>query len=276
MCGRYVIISTLEKIEKRFDVKATNASEHKMNVNVATGEKAPIVTNTEPQQLQFFRFGFTPSWAEKASYLINARSEGNFNKENAMNYTGSKGILQKPMFKQAIRQQRCLVIADAFIEGPEKERLSKPYVVYPTNEGSPFAMAGIWSTWHNPKTGEDENNFAIITTAANSLLAKIGHHRAPLILNPEDEKIWLDSEAKLSDITSLMRPFDSKTFNAYPIDPAIKKVGNKEAELLQPLGQRVIPEYQYEIYKELVVRGMGQTRARIRKEKDEGTQGLLF
>ncbi|MFT4969824.1 MAG: putative SOS response-associated peptidase YedK [Chitinophagales bacterium] len=276
MCGRYVIISTLEKVEKRFEVKANNASEFGMSVNVALGEYAPIITNTDPQQLQFFRFGFTPTWADKATYLINARSEGKFNKENQMDYNGSKGILQKPMFKQAIRQQRCLVIADAFLEGPQKERLSKPYVVYPQNQASPFAMAGIWSTWYNPKIEAEESTFAILTTAANSLLAKIGHHRAPLILNPEDEKLWLDKGAKLSDVTSLMKPFDPKLFNAYPIDPAIKKVKNKDPQLLQPIGQRVVPEYQYEIYKELVVRGMGQTRARIRKEKDEGTQGLLF
>ena len=276
MCGRYVIISTLEKVEKRFEVKANNSTALDVNVNVAIGEYAPVITDADPQQLQLFKFGFTPSWAEKGAYLINARSEGNFNKENLTNYKGSKGILQKPMFKQAIRQQRCLIIADAFIEGPEKERLSKPFVVYPQNNASPFAMAGIWSTWYNPKTSETENNFAILTTASNSLLEKIGHHRAPLILAPEDEKIWLDKDAKLSDITSLMEPFDPKLFNAYPISPKIKQVKNKEPELLQPIGQRVVPEYNYEIYKELVVRGMGQTRSRIRKEKDDGTQGLLF
>ena len=276
MCGRYVIISTLEKVEKRFEVQANDTKQFGVNVNVALGESAPVITGDAPQQLQFFKFGFTPSWAEKATYLINARSEGNFNKENQINYDGNKGILQKPMFKHAIRQQRCLVIADAFIEGPEKEKLNKPFVVYPQHKASPFAMAGIWSSWYNPKTGEDENNFAILTTAGNSLMQKIGHHRAPLILPPEEEKVWLNKDSKLSDISAMMRPFDAKLFNAYPISARIKKSNYKDPEVLHPTGQRVIPEYNYEIYKELVVRGMGQTRARIRKEKDEGTQGMLF
>jgi putative SOS response-associated peptidase YedK len=276
MCGRYVIISTLEKVEKRFEVKANKSISLDVNVNVAIGEYAAVITGDHPQELQLFKFGFTPSWADKGTYLINARSEGNFNKENQMNYKGSKGILQKPMFKQAIRQQRCLVIADAFIEGPEKERLNKPYVVYPQNNASPFAMAGIWSTWYNPKTSEIENNFAILTTASNTLLEEIGHHRAPLVLLPEHEKTWLDSSAKLSDITSLMKPFNPKLFNAYPISPEIKQAKNKSPELLQPTGERLVPEYKYEIYKELLTHGMGQTRSRIRKKKDEGTQGLLF
>jgi len=49
-------------------------------------------------------------------------------------------------------------------------------------------------------------------------------------------------------------------------------------ELLEPLGERIYPEYDYEIYRELVLQGMGATRARIRRieEKPPPTQGTLF
>ncbi len=77
-------------------------------------------------QLQLFRFGFTPFWAKRKMYFFNARSEGDYNKENDPNYTGSLGIVNKPAFRLSIRKKRCRIIADAFIEGPKKEKLSKP------------------------------------------------------------------------------------------------------------------------------------------------------
>lgn len=73
------------------------------------------------------RFGFTPSWGEKKHFAINARAEGDRNKANDPNYNGGFGILQKPFYKSSIRHKRCLVIADAFIEGPKREKLKKPF-----------------------------------------------------------------------------------------------------------------------------------------------------
>ena len=52
-------------------------------------------------------------------YLINARKEGDHNRANDPSYSGAAGILQKPSFRKPIRSQRCLVLADGFIEGPE-------------------------------------------------------------------------------------------------------------------------------------------------------------
>jgi hypothetical protein len=48
--------------------------------------------------------------------------------------------------------------------------------------------------------------------------------------------------------------------NAYPISPAIKTPGVNAPELLQPIGQRVEAEYEYEIYEDLKLEGMGSTR----------------
>jgi putative SOS response-associated peptidase YedK len=75
--------------------------------------------------------------------MINARAEGSHNAENDSNYNGTAGIFQKPMFRHAIKSQRCLVLVDAFIEGPKQEKLNKPYLVY-ANRDRPFALAGIY------------------------------------------------------------------------------------------------------------------------------------
>lgn len=268
MCGRYVTVTKIKEVEKRFNVKAEQPKLFSPNTNISHGQKAPVITNEEPDKLQFFQFGFTPFWAKKNMYVINARSEGDHNKENDPNYTGGMGILKKPMFRTSIRKKRCLIVADAFIEGPQKEKLSKPYCVYMVNKESPFAMAGIWDEWVNKESGEIIHSFAIITTVANELMQKIGHHRSPVILSPEKESIWLDDDAELGDVTELLRPYPSEKMNAYPISPEIKNPRANGLDLLEPIGKPVLTEKDYIIYQDLQLFGMGESRARMRGKSE--------
>ncbi len=276
MCGRYVTISKLKAVEKRFNVTTPQPDLYAPNTNVSLGDFAPVITNKNPDQVHFFQFGFSPTWAKKQMYLFNARAEGDHNKTNDVRYTGAKGIINKPVFRQAIRSQRCLVVADAFFEGPQKEKLSKPYVVYMRKGVRPFAFAGLWDVWQNPETGDEINTFAIVTTVSNSVTQKIGHHRSPVILHPEDELAWLSNDLPLQDVTQLLQPFPGSEMNAYPVSPALKSPKANGTGLLKPVGERIFKEYDYEIYSELKLEGMGMTTARKRNLDDNNPTLDLF
>lgn len=270
MCGRYAVVTKLKVIEKEFQLDVSEILDRfELNPNVSVNDEALVVTNEEPNKAQLFRFGFTPSWATKKTYVINARSEGNHNKENRVDYTGAKGIIEKPMFRKAIRSQRCLVIADAFVEGSTTKKLSEPYLVYRSNHKRPFAMAGIWDEWVDKQSGEITRSFAILTTPPTPLLQKIPHHRSPLVLSREDERRWIRNDLPLSEITAMMQPFDDRDFNAYPISTAIKSGRNKDISVLKPVGQQLKKELDYIFYQELELQGMGETTARKRKEGDQ-------
>lgn len=279
MCGRYVNVSKIKAIEKRFNAQMKQPELYRVNTNISVGELAPVITQEKPSEIQFLYFGFSPSWGKKRFYVINARSEGDHNKENNTNYSGPKGILQKPMFRQSIRSRRCLVLADAFIEGPEKEKLNKPHLVYMKDGHRPFAFAGIYDDWVNQETGEIISSFAIITTTANDLLQRVGHHRSPVILNKGEESDWLDPTTPLGEVTSLLHPYPDEELNAYPISPAIKSPRANGTDLLQPTGERIFTEYDYEIYTDIKLFGMGEGRAKERREsedKDENDQLSMF
>jgi len=282
MCGRYVVVSQLKKIAKRFNVSVDKAIEEIYNTNVSPGDFSYVITDDKPDEIQAFQFGLTPLWAKKKMYVFNARSEGDHNKENDVNYKGAKGIINKPMFRNLIRSKRCLVIADAFIEGPEKEKLSEPFVIYNRHGDRPFALAGLWDSWTNKETGEVLYSFSIITTVANDLLQKVGHHRSPVLLSEADEKTWLDKEAALDDITALLQPFDPSDYNAYSISTDIKNPRNNGGDLLKPLAEPLYPEFDYTVYQAIKLEGMGASRARKRKTEQEqekpkpGGQGSLF
>ncbi|MBK7762347.1 MAG: SOS response-associated peptidase [Bacteroidetes bacterium] len=259
MCGRYVQVSKLEIVEKRFNVTAETPELFTPNFNIGAGTQAMVITCEEPRKIQWFQFGYSPPWAKKQMYLLNARAEGDANKENQLHFTGGLGILQKPAFREAIRHKRCLVIADCFYEGSKEDGLNKPYVVY-VRERKPIAFAGLYSTWQNHETGEIKNTFAIITTWPNELMHKIGHHRSPVILPQSAESIWLKQDAPLSYITPLLHPYPSQYLNAYPVSSAVKNLKNNDKGLVQPIGERIYPETDWLLKKEIELQGMGNKK----------------
>lgn len=263
MCGRYVVVSKVSEIEDRFGV--TMPFDFFPAFNLGPGSKVPVITDALPDTVQLFTFGLTPFWAKKRMYFFNARAEGDHNKADDPNYTGAMGIISKPAFRKPIRSQRCLIIADAFIEGTTRERLDKPYLVHLAREKRPFAFAGIWDEWVDRDTGEVHHTCAIITTTPNELLQRLPHHRSPVILDRADERRWLDKDLPLAEVTAMLKPYAHDDMNAYPIEKAIKHPRASGQELVKPVGPHVYNPPGLKIEEELSLQGMGWSRARSRK-----------
>jgi len=269
MCGQYAIVSKIEEIEKKFNVRVREGDEPSTNRIVVPGSKGLVITSENPRELQSFIFGFTPSWADKPRYIINARAEGDHNKENSPDYKGGKGIISKPFFRKAIRSQRCLVIADSFIESTGKKEQKRSFNVYLKEHTRPFAFAGIWDKWLNKETGELLDTFAIITTRPNKLMLKIPHERMPVVLTPSLYSRYLSSRSPLSDITAMLEPYPAQLMNAYEIGTNFYKEREDARKALQPVSQRVGKEYNLKLQQELKLFGMGETPSREKKEGRE-------
>lgn len=260
MCGRYVLVQKAEVIEKAFNIIIPSELDYTPSCNISPGKPGLVITADKPREAQSFMFGFTPHWAKKPMYLFNARAEGDHNKENNPAYTGARGIINKPAFRKSIRSQRCLVIADAFIEGTTAEKLNKPYLIYLRNR-KPFSLAGIWDSWTDQETGEIIYSYAIITTVANDLLRLLPHHRSPVILDKSSEQKWLHGE-NLNDITWMLKPYPSELMNGYPISNAIKNPRAEGVDLIQPAGDRLLAEEQIKFNSSLDLHGMGRPKIR--------------
>lgn len=258
MCGRYVIISEVKRIEQEFNVNAK--FEFPKNYNISAGQNGLVITSESPKLLQAFTFGFTPSWAKKPTYVINARAEGDHNKENNPQYTGGKGIIKKAFFRSSIRSKRCLVIADAFIEGTTKEKLNRPFLVYKRNKERPFAFAGIYDQWINQNSGEILNSFAIITCPPNELMQKIPHHRMPVILEKDSYSTYLNEETPLSEVLGMLESYPSEKMNAFEISNEVSKIKNNHIKFLTPIDNPLLKEHRYEIEERVELYGMGESK----------------
>jgi putative SOS response-associated peptidase YedK len=93
-----------------------------------------------------------------------------------------------------------------------------PYrIAFKTEE--PFAFAGIWSTVHDAQ-GKAQHRFAIITTAANALVAEI-HNHMPVILQERDEADWLNPKLPLENAQAMLIPFPADRMTAYEVSTKV-------------------------------------------------------
>lgn len=218
MCGRYTIIARAEEIEKRFSVEVPES--YAPSYNAAPTQILPVITNKNPKGVSFFQWGLIPTWAKDKSMgskLINARAET---------------ITEKPSFKNAFRQRRCLVIADGFYEWKRSSKKIKiPHrILLQTKEL--FAFAGLWEEYQNEKK-QLVHTFTIITTTANDTISGI-HERMPVILEPDSEQEWLSPSISDSEHLRLLKPCDAHKIEFYTVSSMVNSVGNNNPKLIIP------------------------------------------
>jgi putative SOS response-associated peptidase YedK len=219
MCGRYVIKSTPDAIRELFGY--ADQPNFPPRYNIAPTQPVPIVRLAEGQRrFALVRWGLIPSWMKDPrnfTLLINARGES---------------AIDKPAFRAAMRHRRCLFPADGFYEWQTTPMGKRPYFVRP-KAGGLIALAGLWETWTGPD-GEEQETAAIVTTAANRTLAPI-HDRMPVVVDPAAFDLWLDSKrVDAKTAAALIAPAPENLLEAYEISPAVNRVANDSAELIEP------------------------------------------
>lgn len=236
MFDRYILASDFNRITSRFNMaQLVDKDSFAPSYNITAGELCYAITNYQTKEIQQFRFGLKIN----NQTLTFVRAEGDRNMDDDPGYKGSKAIFLQPEFRNIIRQQRCLVLADAFVVGVEK---MNPYLVYLRNKQRPFAFAGIWNTHFDSVAASEVNSFAIITVPANKLLQQLGYKRMPVVLQPHYESIYIRESAQLSEILSMLDPYPNNLMNAYPISNKIADITLNDISLVQPIGKTVYNE----------------------------------
>ena len=143
---------------------------------------------------------------------------------------GSETVHEKPSFKNSLRNKRCLIPADGFIEwqGTEKQ----PCYIY-LKDKAIFGFAGLWSTW-NSLEGVSLNTYSILTTAANEKLTPI-HARMPIILPSEQYETWLAPDSGLDVLRGLLKTYPSEQFGFHPVSKKVNSPKNNLPKILQSL-----------------------------------------
>jgi putative SOS response-associated peptidase YedK len=237
MCGRYASTRNPATLAVDFDaLDATDDAAPAADYNVApTKPVLSVVTrhprdsdgNPDPDRtvrsIRVMRWGLVPHWAKDpgiGSRLINARAES---------------AAGKPAFRDAVARRRCLLPADGWYEWQRSGDHKQPFFITPA-DGSPLALAGLWSTWRGPEsTAAPLVTCAVLTTEAVGPLREI-HDRMPLVLSAHAWQAWLDPDS--DDVRALLDPPSELLVQALelrPVSTAVNDVRHGGPELVERL-----------------------------------------
>lgn len=222
MCGR-LPYDFDELIEFLRDYSFRSIYELESNWNAAPTQQVPVIIFVDGMlELVPMHWGLIPSWirfGEKPKVMpFNARSET---------------ITEKPMFRNLIRRNRCLVPASGFYEWKRPSR--QPYFIHLQDEPI-MLMAGLFD--ERREDGEAQGSCAILTCAPNDVMAEI-HDRMPVIMHANDLSFWLDPEIEaLGPLEHLLQPIPGDELAMHPVSTAVNSVHNNGPELIEPVAEQ--------------------------------------
>ncbi len=219
MCGRFAITLPDDAMVQLFDAAPANNLPPVPRFNVCpTQNVATVVSREGTRHYGPMRWGFIPRWYKQPNdgpLLFNARSET---------------IAEKPAFRDAARQRRCLVPASGFYEWTKDGENRLPWFISRSDD-APMVMAGVWQVWHGPE-GARQPTCAIVTCAAQGAMAGL-HDRVPVILGPEDWALWLGEAGH--GAARLMQPLREGALKFHRVGTEVNSNRAEGPELIEPI-----------------------------------------
>ncbi|MDG1118648.1 MAG: SOS response-associated peptidase [Flavimaricola sp.] len=199
MCGRMAITLPHDAMAQMFEAVPANDLPDVPNYNVCPTVQIHVVQSDEgTRRLRPMRWGFVPHWYKAPNdgpLLINARAET---------------IAEKPAFRAAARERRCLIVATGFYEWMVTEEKARLPWYITRSDGAPLVFAGVWQTWE--RDGQALTTCAVVTTGANQSMSRI-HHRMPVVLDAVDWPLWLGEAGKGAAVLMKAAPEDALRFH---------------------------------------------------------------
>jgi putative SOS response-associated peptidase YedK len=224
MCGRFTLTLEISALQMAFDLGAQTV-DWKGHFNLAPSMLIPLLTNQQPERIQFFQWGLVPAWAKDpaiGSKLINARSET---------------VQEKPSFRTAFKSRRCLILADGFYEWQKAEAAKGgnkiPYY-FQKKDHSPFYFAGLWESWVSKDDQNPLQTCTILTCEANAVVKPI-HERMPVIFDNEKGHAWLRSGQSAADLQSMLTTAADGFLRSYAVSSLVNSPANNSAACIDPL-----------------------------------------
>ena len=207
MCGRYKLSTPGDELWEHFDLH---------------GEQLPLVPryNIAPTQpIAVLRAPHTLEWLRWGLPMTNPKAGG---------FNVRVESLAAPMYREAIRHRRCLIVADGFYEWRTEGKHKQPFLLQ-RSDRRPFAFAGIWAEMPLPNA-KLIPAAAILTTTPRGVAAQV-HDRMPVILPAQFHARWLDPDARYKE---LLQP-DADDLQLVPVSNLVNSAKNDDPRVIEPI-----------------------------------------
>ena len=170
MCGRYWIEAEENtRIQQIVGALVSGGAQVKTAGEIFPGDRVPVLCKSRAGNIR----PFAMEWGyrmESGGRVINARSESAAN---------------KPMFRDGMRQRRCLLPMSAYFEWANTLEGRVKYRIAPAEDAGLICLAGLY------RFEQDAPVCTVLTTAARREIAMI-HPRMPVILTEAEGEAWLN------------------------------------------------------------------------------------
>lgn len=240
MCFSVNVNLVKEELESRYGATLIDQDKYRPSYyyHAFAIPEMPVLCSGDPNHLQIFKWGLIPAHTRGMDEAESIRSK-TFNAR-------AEGLADKASFSTSFRSKRCIVPVKGFFEWQHAGKQKIPWYIFQSENGI-LSLAGLYDQWVFDRTGEVFNTFTIITTEANELLAEIHNSakRMPAVLEPDEEKLWLDNSAQEEDLKSLLKPSRVEILRAHTVSPMLS---SRTAEKNSP---EIIRPYQFHIQNKL-------------------------
>ena len=225
MCYRFRLVKLEPFVEYCDDPGGIDVRNWSPHYNVALTTPMPVIITRGHATLTVMNFRFTlPARApgEHPLLLGNARSET---------------MLEKSVFRDAVKSRRCLVPADGFYEWEKLGARRQPHF-FQLRGSRPFCFAGLWQPAHENSAA----GFVIVTTAPNNQLRSI-HDRMPVILDGEHARAWVgDQPLSAMQLGQLCQPCPADRMTSHPVDSRMSNARYQASDCADPVQLNQPPE----------------------------------
>ncbi|MBN1828011.1 MAG: SOS response-associated peptidase [Deltaproteobacteria bacterium] len=218
MCGRFILISDLSDLCGSFNIDDVEFLPEE-NYNITPGSTvSAVIAHQGRRVLRACLWGLVPHWSKKISGrvgLINARVET---------------IHEKPSFRSSFKKKRCLIPADGYYEWRLGKTKKTPFFIRSASK-EPLGLAGLYDVWSDGE-GRERWTCAIVTMEADSRMQPI-HNRMPVIVAPEDRRLWLDPETESEVLRGMLMSRENEELEAYPVSTLVNSPRNNDPRLIE-------------------------------------------
>jgi len=216
MCTRYALYEKPDRLKEYFQIDPTSA--YKPTYNAFPTRLLPVITTENRRGFSFFYWGIPPSLSKNKGVS-----------QKLINYDIASRQNQKS-FQQDLMVHRCAVPANNYYAWKIKGKKTQiPYRIHLETEQL-FSFPGFWAEYEDDQ-GDQIHTYSIAISPAPSALEAFGSS-APIILDEDQTRIWLDSGSKPADLMELIRSGTQPRLAMHPVSVEINSLKTDSPALI--------------------------------------------
>ena len=218
MIERYTIknnVKALKKITNSDDIKSFDSQ-----YNAAPTKLLPIISVKSSNEISYTYWGSSPDYAKNkslANRLININISS-FSKSN--------------MLYNLLITERCLIPCDGFYFWKKVAKKDKVPYYFKYEMSEIMFCAGVKEKYED-FDGNVFNYFSFITKKSSNEWKEYTEN-APLMIDKENVRSWLDIKTRFDEIIELMYSPSISDFSFYTVSPYISDLNNNDKNLVLP------------------------------------------